>query len=452
MFIDELGSFIYTFKVENINMTLSLKNTAKFLAFSVVASPVLFANNVNAADLGIKGPDQQQSIQAVVTPGQKLETYIEIVNTNKTEAKTGTVLSKDLLIQDDGGFNVIATDQENTGVAKWVNLSQSIVDVEPGAIKKVPLTIDVPSDAKSGEYVAGLTIMDNQPDSQMGNVKIVSRVAIQMHLAVVGDLNINASIQDLGTTKMAGKDELAGMFLNTKNEGNLATKSNINMVLKGPEDYKLDKNVDAFFFPSDKNYSKPLQIDYAGWKNGKYEMTVDMVNNPINKALKTADVKYTVKKQHIVFNFDYADGVLSNLKIVENKKWDTLEPKNVIANEKNNVLNILLILLSLAALTMLIKSLAKNKNFQKDEYKKVASPDAQVITNKTFKDPADAVKTGENIKVEQNVEQKEKVKYNNSEEEKAVVKKDGHTVIGGNKNKTIYDKTETDKNNRKIRL
>lgn len=443
-------------------MTFSFKNTNKILALSFGVAYVFssFNNNLHASDLGIKPPDQQYSIQAVVTPGQKFETYVEILNTNKSETKTGTILAKDLLVQDDGGFNVIGTDQENQDVAKWINVSQSIVDVPAGGLKKVPLSINVPNDAKSGEYVAGLTIMDNQPESQLGNVKIVSRVAIQVHLAVVGDLKINSYIQDLGITKLAGKEEIAGLYLNTKNEGNLATKSNINMVLKGPENFKLDKNLDSYFFPSAKNHIKPLQMDYTGWKDGKYEMVLDMVNNPINRQIKDQDLKYVVKKQHMVINFDYNKGVVSNLKIVENKKWDTLEPKADAVKNKNNLFNLLLVGLSLLGLIFLVFKLQKNKLFAKKKYQENEKKEGKIeensvnshpstITNKTYQGVGDVVKNTEEKNL---VEQNKKVKYNNVEEEKTEVLKEKHTIIGNNKNKTIYDKTEKDKNHHKISL
>jgi hypothetical protein len=278
---------------------------------------------VHASDLGIKAGGQESSIQEIVAPGQTITSYIEVSNTNREQPKVGSIMAKDSVLQENGSFEIIPTSQENTGVGTWVTVDEPVVTLGPGELKRVGVTVKVPSDIGTGSYAAGIAIMENTPDSEQGNVRVLSRVAIQMHLVVLGDLSVGTAVQELGITQMAGSTKAAGFFLGTKNDGNLFTTTNLALDLSGPNGYHYTHAHDAYVGPQIDNAKLPIQFDLGEWKNGAYSLAVMVTNKPLVKKLTPDQFVYRVRKQKIVFAFDYKDGDVTNVRITEQKKTQT---------------------------------------------------------------------------------------------------------------------------------
>jgi len=353
---------------------------AAFLAIFALTSFLPLA--VHASDIGLKAGGQATSIQEIVTPGQTLSTYVEVSNTNKIDSKDCTVMAKDAVSQENGSFDVIPTLQENTAVGTWVTVDEPTFTLTPSQLKRVNLTVKVPQNTKPGSYAAGISVMENQAEAITDNIRVLSRVVIQMHLVVLGDLTIGTQVSDLGVTKMIGQDQVSGFFLNAQNKGSLYSTSTLSLSVAGPENYIFERSYDTYIAPNTEKASLPLQFDLAKWKDGAYTLTVNLDNNPLVKKLTPEQFTYLVRKQKTVFGFDFKGGIVSNVRILEQKSTaqadfesPKTESKSWYSSVKNvtsivvfAVMIISIIIVVIALVKMTLVSLKARKQQSQIEY------------------------------------------------------------------------------------
>ena len=362
-----------------MTFTKNLTIAAFLTIFGLSAlSPIV----VQASDIGLKAGGQATSIQEIVTPGQTLSTYVEVSNTNKIESKDCTVMAKDAVSQENGSFDVIPTLQENTAVGTWVTIDEPTFTLTPSQLKRVNLTVKIPQNTKSGSYAAGISVMENQAETVTDNIRVLSRVVIQMHLVVLGDLSIGTQVSDLGVTKMIGQDEVSGFFLNAKNNGSLYSTSTLSLSVAGPENYIFERSYDTYVAPNTEKAALPLQFDLAKWKDGAYTLTVNIDNNPLVKKLTPDQFTYLVRKQKTVYGFDFNAGKVSNVRILEQKSTaksdfesSKTETKSWYSNVKNIssivvfvVLIIAIIIVMIALIKMTFSSLKARKQQSQIEH------------------------------------------------------------------------------------
>jgi hypothetical protein len=276
-----------------------------------------------AADIGIKAGDNNgnATFHEILTPGQKIDKYIELVNT-ATQESSGTIISKDGLQSTDGSFTFISTDEENKQAGAWYTLAESAVTIPAGNVKRVDFAVTVPSTTEPGEYGSSLAIVEKSNEQTSGNIRIVNRNGIRNLFVVKGSsvdqLRLGNKINDLQFTKSAETNRVSTVSFQMVNVGNLFSKSEITYDLRGPKDYsKLDR-LATDLGPTDKTISINTNLQAGGWQDGGYTLVATLKNSAVNRRLTKDDYRNEVKEQKITFTFDVNLGEVRNLKISDN--------------------------------------------------------------------------------------------------------------------------------------
>jgi LPXTG-motif cell wall-anchored protein len=178
---------------------LSFLNKAflSFLSFTLLISAILSFYSINtfAQRIGIK-PFNEPNTEArgvfryVVNPGETINDAIVITNQSDFVG-TASVLAKDSTTDTGGALTFIPSDQTNTGPGQWIELVQDSVEVPAEKAVKVPFTIRVPNDVKSGEYAAGIVASATSNQEAQGNTSVQVRMGTTIYITVRGDLNLD---------------------------------------------------------------------------------------------------------------------------------------------------------------------------------------------------------------------------------------------------------------------
>ncbi|MEI6728672.1 MAG: hypothetical protein WCK98_03450 [bacterium] len=180
-----------------------LSSVLSLLVFTLTTA-VLYTNNVNVAaqKIGIKPFNIDGSQRGVfryqANSGDKIEDSAVVTNGSEF-AGDAIVKARDSLVDSGGQISFIENSAENLGPAKWLSVSQEKLNVPAGQGIKVPFTIQIPSDTKSGEYTAGIVAGPAASNTNLasGGVDITVRTGITIYITVKGDLRLDANASDL---------------------------------------------------------------------------------------------------------------------------------------------------------------------------------------------------------------------------------------------------------------
>ena len=154
------------------------------LAVALAAAPAAGADG----SLGIAVVDQprtddprsQRYIVAEVEPGDRVRRTVEV--TSAGEQPTEVTLYAGAAAVDRSGF-VFADGAATNELTAWTRISPADLLLEPGAARRVVVTVDVPETAPPGERHA---VVWAQVTTGVGpeSVRLVSRVGVRMHITV----------------------------------------------------------------------------------------------------------------------------------------------------------------------------------------------------------------------------------------------------------------------------
>jgi hypothetical protein len=237
------------------------------LVVLTLTTAVLYTNNVNVAaqKIGIKPFNIDGSQRGVfrfqVNPGDKIEDSAVVTNGSEF-AGEAIIKARDSIIDSGGQISFIENSAENKGPAKWLTVSQEKLTVPPGQGIKVPFSIQVPSDAKPGEYTAGIVAGPAASNTNLasGGVDITVRTGITIYLTVKGSLNLDAQASDLVAINPTQPNfaveinnngsvtpENMVIKFNAKNNGNIYTVLDVKLRIDQPDgkgyDFKFSRNL-----------------------------------------------------------------------------------------------------------------------------------------------------------------------------------------------------------------
>jgi hypothetical protein len=303
------------------------KTLWKVGASVLLVSTVLSSSNVFAISLFLKGNAGFPNIHEIITPGQQIDTYIEIVNDGSVnDTGTITLLAKDGYSTTNGSFEAANDENQNINAGKWVTLETNEITVtSKELIKRVGVKINPQAGIQPGEYFAAITAKDKVNLNTASSVALVERIALGLDLVVLGDLKLGNRILGIETDdKGDGKVQLQMV-----NKGNLFTQTILEATIKGPSGYtetisklnesKAERVFTAIMPITDKNVTAPLGAATQNWKEGYYTIDLQTSNKPNNRKLTTKDFTYLVKNQKVSMEFLYKDKKISEVKIVKDE-------------------------------------------------------------------------------------------------------------------------------------
>lgn len=125
-------------------------------------------------------PRSERYIVAEVEPGERVRRTVELTSTGARPAEVGVYAGAAAV---HGGEFVFADGAGTNELTAWTRISPRDLLLEPGAARRVEVTVDVPETAPPGERHA---VVWAQITTGVGpeSVRLVSRVGVRMHITV----------------------------------------------------------------------------------------------------------------------------------------------------------------------------------------------------------------------------------------------------------------------------
>jgi hypothetical protein len=218
-----------------------------------------------------------------VEAGSSVSRAVNILNFYK-EDKEVEVRAKDNIQTRDGSWDFKDNAVKDEFLGSWVKLEKDKVSVPAGKSTEAKFTVNVPSDAKPGEYGGVIavqlpTIADNQ------GVAIENRVGSRIYLTVPGDLKMAVKMDKFEflspkslNYSQSTSDKVA-MQLNFENVGNIFTKSFGKVQITTPTG-TIEQVVDKDLAPREKPFLFNFTTNES-WQVGKYKAKIELNNRPI---------------------------------------------------------------------------------------------------------------------------------------------------------------------------
>jgi hypothetical protein len=231
------------FRIIFVIFTINILATAS-IAFSAPA----FAAGLEPFNADKTNPDSLRFVFNL-KPGESVDDAARVTN-NTNQATNVEVLGRDGEITSDGQLTVVSNSLENQKAGKWVQLDQTKYSVPANGNIKVPFKVSIPQETKSGEYYAGLSVIElgDTNDSTSGNVTVKTRLAVKMFITVKGELSAKTDVKSLNIIDPKdtdynverakyGKIGKDNMFIryDAENTGNLFLKLNSKYKITTPD-------------------------------------------------------------------------------------------------------------------------------------------------------------------------------------------------------------------------
>lgn len=218
-----------------------------------------------------------------VEPGGKISQVATVSNFYK-EDKEIEVRAKDNIQTRDGSWDFRNNEVEDEFLGKWVKLEKNKINVAAGKSSEVKFEINVPSNAKSGEYGGVIAAqLPTVPNAQ--GVAIENRVGSRIYLTVPGELKMAVKMDKFEflspkslNYNQSTSDKVA-MQLNLENTGNIFTKSFGKVQITSP-DGVVDQVVDKDLAPRQSPFLFNFTTNKV-WQVGKYKAKIELNNRPI---------------------------------------------------------------------------------------------------------------------------------------------------------------------------
>jgi hypothetical protein len=184
------------------NFFSKLQKIATIIAVLALFTPLVISQPAFAAGLEPFNADRSNpnSLKFVyaVNAGESKQDDARVTNTT-TQPVNVEVLGRDGEITSDGAFTVISNTLTNQKAGAWIQLDQTTFSVPANSAIKVPFKVNVPQDTPSGEYYAGLSVIEtgDANNKNAGNVTVKTRLAVKMFITVKGDLSADTSVKGL---------------------------------------------------------------------------------------------------------------------------------------------------------------------------------------------------------------------------------------------------------------
>jgi len=173
-----------------------------------------------------------------VAPGATVDDAVTVFNYG-TVPLTFAVFGTDAFNNPDGDFDLLPTAEEPTDVGSWVTVAQRNLTVAPGKAVTVPITIEVPADARPGDHVgavlASAPVEGAGPDGKL--VSFDRRTGTRLYVRVDGPLSPELAVTGIRTVYRPSPNPLGGSARVTyriENRGNVRLGADHRVSVGGP--------------------------------------------------------------------------------------------------------------------------------------------------------------------------------------------------------------------------
>jgi hypothetical protein len=192
-------------------------------------------------------------------PGDTRTFSVEIANVGGV-ALAARTYAADVYTIINGGFGGRLRDEPQSGVTKWLRYPTGVVQLPAGKHVRRSLTVTVPADAGSGEYIAGIVLDNDQPIPGAGAVAInqIVRQAVAVVVTVPGKRSPALVIGAATHKVLAGRSIVS---VAVANPGNVRLKPIVGFTLLDAAGVRVSQanvQMDTFYAHTDTFVEVPL--------------------------------------------------------------------------------------------------------------------------------------------------------------------------------------------------
>lgn len=183
-------------------------------------------------------PGNRPNLSYEATAGSSIDDAVTLFNYSNVQL-TFRVYATDAFNNPDGEFDLLPGDRNPTEVGTWVKVPQANITVPAGSQATMPITIDVPIDARPGDH-AGAVLASSQAEGTGPDGKVIAfdrRTGPRLYIRVAGRLTPELAIEDLETVYQPSLNPLAGAVevkYRVENRGNVRLGGDHRVVAGGP--------------------------------------------------------------------------------------------------------------------------------------------------------------------------------------------------------------------------
>ena len=166
--------------------------------------------------------------------GQSADDAIVVSNTTE-ETVSIKLYPVDSIASNQGNFALESESESRDGVGVWIELSETLVTLEPGETREVPFTITIPDTADVGEHSGGIILQRANPGQVEGTgASIVTRVGVRVYQTVPGEIIRDIAIQDFSLERNTSDNPPQfRLSLVAKNKSNVTLKPTAELAITG---------------------------------------------------------------------------------------------------------------------------------------------------------------------------------------------------------------------------
>ncbi|MDG4795618.1 DUF916 domain-containing protein [Micromonospora sp. WMMD1082] len=202
-------------------------------------APPSAAATWGVAPSSARGPNGRPAFSYKLDPGATLTDYIGVTN-HSTRPLTLSLYASDAVTTTQGGFDLLAADQEPTDVGSWVRLPRRTVTIPSTSRLDIPFTLTVPRNATPGDHAGGIvaSLAGAAVDAQGNRVAVDHRVGARIYLRVAGELQPTLTVENLRVRHSGSVNPLAGgtvtATFTVRNTGNVRLAGQPVLGVAGP--------------------------------------------------------------------------------------------------------------------------------------------------------------------------------------------------------------------------
>lgn len=211
-----------------------------------------------------------------LAPGASVEDAV-VVRNDGDEPLELVLYAADGITATNGGTSFTGSAESRHGTRSWLATGTSAVSLGPGASRTVPFRVQVPSDARPGEHVAGW-VVEAPPRAAGGpgiSAQIVQRAGVAVVVRVPGDARAELALGELCLNQQSGSNYFQVV---AANRGALIARASGTFVLAaaGREIFRRPVEIGAVL-PRDSTF---LRLDAPLEPGpGRYEAALELVQS-----------------------------------------------------------------------------------------------------------------------------------------------------------------------------
>lgn len=193
---------------------------------------------VPASDEPERNTSYRPNLSFEVAPGTKIDDAVTVINYGSVQL-TFEVFATDAFNNPDGDFDLLPTDEDPVDVGSWVTVGQRHVTVPANGSATLPITLDVPPDARPGDHVgavlASAPVTGTGPSDQV--VTFDRRTGTRLYVRVAGPLAPEVAATHVRTTYRPSLNPLSGtaeVTYRIENRGNVRLGAEHRASVSGP--------------------------------------------------------------------------------------------------------------------------------------------------------------------------------------------------------------------------